>query len=114
MPANFKSATDATTCGAALRRAREANGLSLLDLAGLIGVHHSQISRIERGHFRRLSNNVQTLCTFLDVEHPMRRRISAQLTVESLQQRVAQSVAAAPHRMRLIAAFLDALGSELT
>lgn len=44
----------------------------------------------------------------------MRRRISAQLTVESLQQRVAQSVAAAPHRMRLIAAFLDALGSELT
>lgn len=112
MPSNFKSTSAAAALGTSLRRARLASGLSLLDLEGGTGVNHSQISRIERGQFKRPAINVQKLCVFLSVQLPTAARVSRQPTIESLQQRLAKSVAVAPHRARLLAAFFDALDPE--
>ena len=41
------------------------------------GVHHSQISRCERGDFKTVSPNVQKLCKEMNVRHPKVPRDSA-------------------------------------
>jgi transcriptional regulator with XRE-family HTH domain len=112
MPTNFKSISDAPALGSRIRRARETRGLSLIDIAAEVGVHHSQVSRIERGLFKRPAKNVQKLCKYLNVQPstPSLKRIPP--TLKLLQQRLAQSVAGSPHRAHLIEVFLDALDSE--
>lgn len=112
MPINFKFLSDAPTLGAKLRRARENYGLSLMDVAVKVGIHHSQVSRIERGQFKRPTKNVLKLCNFLNVQPPIPSLQGKTPTLKQLQQRIARSVAASPHRARLIATFLDALDSE--
>ncbi|MBV1790367.1 helix-turn-helix domain-containing protein [Marinobacterium sp. D7] len=42
-------------------------GLTLVDLGSACDVHHSQLSRIERGKVVRVSKNMEKICTFLQI-----------------------------------------------
>lgn len=43
------------------------NNASTSDISGKTGVHQGQVSRIIRGRFQRLSENVMQICNFLGV-----------------------------------------------
>lgn len=43
-------------------------GLTLVELGSACGVHHSQLSRIEKGNVTRVSKNIKKICTFLQIE----------------------------------------------
>lgn len=43
---------------------------SLVEIGQAAGVHHSQVSRCERGAFKVISENVQRLCEVLQIAHP--------------------------------------------
>lgn len=62
--------TQSETIGARLKAARLRSLLSISELSNATGVHHSQISRCERGNFKTYSKNVQKLCNFLDISFP--------------------------------------------
>jgi transcriptional regulator with XRE-family HTH domain len=50
-----RTSSQPTTLGEAIRQARKAVGLSSRQLAPLVGIHHSVLSRIERGEVTRPS-----------------------------------------------------------
>lgn len=60
-----KSKEEARTLGAHLRSRRRERGLSLLQLSASAGVNVGQLSRFERGHFKLLSKNLQTVMEYL-------------------------------------------------
>lgn len=70
MSQRFNSHSVATRLGAQVRASRLRRGLSLCALGNAVGVHHSQISRLERGQVATLSPNVQKICKYLSVEAP--------------------------------------------
>ncbi|MCO4095335.1 MAG: helix-turn-helix transcriptional regulator [Acidovorax sp.] len=53
--------------GHRIRKAREARNLTLSELMRRTGVHHSQLSRIERGQFRLNGKNVRKICKALGI-----------------------------------------------
>jgi transcriptional regulator with XRE-family HTH domain len=68
MAVSFNHPSQARMLGERLRRARMQAGYSQEAVCAVIGVSHSQISRIERGIFKGPGKNVQILCRFLEVD----------------------------------------------
>ncbi|MEC3976231.1 helix-turn-helix domain-containing protein [Amycolatopsis sp. H20-H5] len=67
MPASRHTAPN--TLAAAIRRGREAAGLSVRQLAPLVGAHHSVLSRIEAGAVARPSPElVQNIAAALELD----------------------------------------------
>lgn len=50
-----------------IRERRLEFGLTLVELGSACDIHHSQLSRIERGKVVRVSKNMKTICTFLQI-----------------------------------------------
>jgi transcriptional regulator with XRE-family HTH domain len=57
--------------GAAIRRLRRGRRLNIRELAGAAGVHHSYVSRIERGGASPTFEKVVVLAQALDVSLPV-------------------------------------------
>lgn len=68
MAASYKTPDEAVALGFKLRIARKKLGKTLKNLENETGVSHAQISRIERGHSKSASKNVQIICKVLDVK----------------------------------------------
>ncbi|WP_370467896.1 multiprotein-bridging factor 1 family protein [Pseudomonas sp. EL_65y_Pfl1_R32] len=68
MGKKFNSSFDVTLVGAQIRQARLGRGLTLVDLGHAVGVHHSQISRYERGQMNSVGKNLHKICTFLQIK----------------------------------------------
>lgn len=88
MAARINSAIQACALGERLRSARIARAITLKDLEKITGVHHSQISRFERGVTVTYSKNLQKICKELAVglvptvaaeRVPLGRRVEALL-----------------------------------
>ena len=58
---------EAKRIGSRLRSAREASGMTLIETGKRCGMHYTQVSKIERGAFKRLNANVQSLCKIFKV-----------------------------------------------
>lgn len=69
MGKKFNSSSDVALIGAQIRQARISKGLTLVDLGCAINVHHSQISRYERGQMSSVGKNLHKICKFLQVEY---------------------------------------------
>lgn len=67
MSKRFNHSTDVKLVGRRIMQARKDRGLTLKDVSRHVGVHYTQISRIERGHAALLSKNMQKICIFLDI-----------------------------------------------
>jgi transcriptional regulator with XRE-family HTH domain len=106
MPANYNRPRDARVLGDILRQARVSACLSLTELQEKSGVHHTQISRIERGQFRRPSTNVQKLCKIFDINWQSPN--SQPEDVEALCSRI-RGAAKTPNLVRAMSIFLDAI-----
>ena len=74
------NATSSANLAKRIREARISRGLTLVNLGLECGVHHSQLSRIEQGRFLRVSKNLESVCTFLQIEI-----VSSQRDPEPLQ-----------------------------
>lgn len=68
MGKKFNSSSDVAFVGAQIRQARLGLGLTLIDLGRAVNVHHSQISRYERGQMNSVSKNLHKVCTFLKIK----------------------------------------------
>jgi transcriptional regulator with XRE-family HTH domain len=58
---------DAIALGVRLKEARLLANLTLNDVQKVTGVSYTQVSRFERGDFRRQSKNLRIICKYLDV-----------------------------------------------
>ncbi|KPX59596.1 MULTISPECIES: helix-turn-helix domain-containing protein [Pseudomonas syringae group] len=67
MGKKFNSLSDVALVGARIRQARLSKGLTLVGLGRAINVHHSQISRYERGQMSSAGKNLHKICTFLQL-----------------------------------------------
>lgn len=67
---NRVTPSEAVVIGARLREARLRANRGVTEVGSEAGVHHSQVSRCERGDFKTVSPNVQKLCNTLKVKHP--------------------------------------------
>lgn len=54
-----------------IAKAAAKEGLSYAKIAGICGVHSSQVSRICRGEFRTISQNVLQVCSVLELSVPL-------------------------------------------
>lgn len=68
MVTDFNCSMDAKQVGCRIALARKKRGITLKELGFAVGVHHSQISRIERGQVRLIGKNMQKICIFLGLE----------------------------------------------
>lgn len=68
MGKKFNSSSDVVLVGAQIRKARLGRGLTLVDLGRAVNVHHSQISRYERGQMSCVGKNLHKICTFLQIK----------------------------------------------
>lgn len=93
--------------GAQLKLARRNRALSIQDVAGQCHMHHTQLSRLERGMFKRLSGNVQIVCAFLHIKPHESMAPSA--GVAQLHARLDALVSRTPKGAAMVAALLDAL-----
>ncbi len=96
--------------GRRIMKARKDRGFTLKQVGEQIGVHYTQISRIERGDTARLSKNVQKICKFLSVT------VDVDLSVEpvaSLSLRVERLVGEWPECEQLIRSILDGMEEAL-
>ena len=89
--------------GRRIERARRASGLTLEQAAARAGVHHSQLSRIERGQFRLIGNNVRKICRVLGVDLDG-------VDHDFLCERVRATIRS-PQAARAMNAFLDVINS---
>lgn len=105
MAQRFNSKLDAQLLGRRLRAARKARGETLISLAVATGVHHSQISRIERGEVVTLNKNVQKICEFLnETDDPF-----LLAAAPTLGQRVDRLLLAAPENEEVLRVLVEAL-----
>ena len=74
----------------------------------MVGVDHSQVSRIERGEMSAFSKNVQKLCKRLKVDPPQSTS-HVGMDPSSLGRRVQALVATNPAAAPAIAAMVNAL-----
>jgi transcriptional regulator with XRE-family HTH domain len=96
---------EAVAVGARLRRARVAQGLTLVDVAKGCGCDHTRVSKIERGQFTVLNQQVQKICTFVQV-NPSRL---GSLSAPALHARLDSLLIARPDAVAAIHAFFDGL-----
>ncbi|WP_428700612.1 helix-turn-helix domain-containing protein [Stenotrophomonas rhizophila] len=68
MSQRFNSHSVAAELGVQVRASRLSRRMTLAALAEAVGVHHSQISRVERGGAITFSPNVQKICKFLNIQ----------------------------------------------
>ncbi|AVI82537.1 hypothetical protein XJ28_01575 [Pseudomonas syringae pv. tomato] len=68
MGKKFNSSSEVAFIGAQIRQARLGRGLTLVDLGRAVNVHHSQISRYERGQMNSIGKNLHKICTFLQIK----------------------------------------------
>jgi len=111
MAKRFNSKLDAQLLGQRLRAARKKHGYTLKYLAAAVGVHHSQISRIERGRIETVSENLQLICNFLD--EPLESSSCAHM--QTLGHRVDQLLLVAPQNempLRMLVEALEAMQSR--
>jgi len=109
MAQRFNSKFEAVLLGQRLRAARKSNGYTLTSLAEIVGVHHSQISRIERGEMETVNTNLQKLCKYLGVPYGA---YFVPLLTPTLGQRVDQLMLSAPENegaLRMLVEALEAL-----
>lgn len=66
MPRNFNMIPPAEIARR-VHSARIGRGLTLQELGAACEVHHSQVSRIERGKVIRVSKSVRKICTYLQI-----------------------------------------------
>lgn len=99
--------TQAEFLGTQFRLARQSRALSIQEAASQCGMHHSQLSRLERGQFKRLSGNVQILCSNLHIKP---HELMADSTgVAQLHARLDALVGRDPRNAKILAALLDVL-----
>ncbi|MBT2748306.1 MULTISPECIES: helix-turn-helix domain-containing protein [unclassified Lysobacter] len=67
MAERFKTPDDATRLGARMRSARKNKGYTLVFVATHTGVDAGQLSKLERGQMATVSENVQKICTYLQI-----------------------------------------------
>lgn len=67
---NKITTAEAVAIGARLKAARLRSNRSLVEVGRAAGIHHSQVSRCERGAFKVISKNVRKVCETLDISHP--------------------------------------------
>lgn len=77
------------------------------DLAAQCGMHHSQISRLERGQFTRLSGNVQIICSYLHIKP--HESVAPSASVAQLHARLDVLVGSDPRGAEILTALFDAL-----
>lgn len=61
--------SEALAIGALMRAARTRANQSIQEFGAVAGVHHSQVSRCERGQFKTVNKNVHRMCTLLGISH---------------------------------------------
>lgn len=105
MSQRFNSLLQAAIVGDRLRQARRKSGKSLEQTAKELRVHHSQVSRIERGKINTVSPIVHKLCTKFSVRLPA----AMALDPESLAERVQILAEVAPDSCQAIDAVVCAL-----
>ncbi|WP_440063139.1 helix-turn-helix domain-containing protein [Pseudomonas syringae] len=72
MGKKFNSLSDVALVGDQIRQARLSKGLTLVGLGRAVNVHHSQISRYERGQMSSVGKNLHKICTFLQIgDYPL-------------------------------------------
>lgn len=75
---------DPPELGAKLRAARIAMGMTLVQIAQRTGIDVSQLSRFERGDFKRTSRNLQKLIDDLQIDLAAPAASRTSLSVEEL------------------------------
>lgn len=101
---------DAKQVGYRIAMARKKRGMTLKGLGFAVGVHHSQISRIERGRVRLVGKSMQKICTFLGLD-PM-----GENTVEPVSAFIARAEALFqewPESEAVLSALMDVLETAL-
>lgn len=106
MASQYNGTEEALALGLRLRSARIKSSLTMMNLAEKLKMSHTQISRIERGKFKRTSKNVRNICTFLNVETQV-----THLPSGSLQARIARIASTSPHWEKAVLALVEALES---
>lgn len=104
MADRFKSKEEIRTLASALKERRLALGLTLKNIEESQHINCGQISRLEAGKFKTNSNNLQKLCSFLQIERqpPSHRR-------EALGARLEDFAALSPEHRAAAEEFLSAL-----
>lgn len=67
MTTNYKDPQYSIRIGKNIRQARLDAGLTLEELAKAVEIEYTQISKIERGRFKKPAKNVQKLCKYFDI-----------------------------------------------
>ncbi len=98
--------TEAAAIGARLRRARITQGLTLSQVAKGSGCDHTRVSKIERGQFAVLNEQVRKICTFVRVNPSS----PDGLRTPALHARLDSLLVARPDAAAAVLAFFDALG----
>jgi transcriptional regulator with XRE-family HTH domain len=79
MPGNSHTSVRSRTVAAELRNMRETRGLSMAEVAGMLGVSTSKISRIETGNSGLQSEDVAALLGYYQVPGPKRQQLMDRL-----------------------------------
>ncbi|HEC1609938.1 TPA: helix-turn-helix transcriptional regulator [Pseudomonas aeruginosa] len=106
MAQRFNSKLDATMLGRRLRKARKSKGMTLTSAASAAGVHHSQLSRMERGEMITANNNLQKICKYFDEPYEKYLVPSSSL---SLGERVDQLILDSPENEPALRRLVEAL-----
>lgn len=96
--------------GIRIAKARKQQGLTLKMLGEVVGVHQSQVSRIERGEARLLGKNLQKICKYLGL-NPLEQEPMPQH--RRFVDRVQALLEGWPQGERVLNAMLDALEESL-
>lgn len=81
--------------------------MPLTEAASRCGMHHSQLSRIERGQFKTLSTNVQAICTNLHIK--THEALAPTVDLALLHSRLDALVSRDPRSAEILTALLDVL-----
>ncbi|WP_449101881.1 helix-turn-helix domain-containing protein [Pseudomonas veronii] len=106
MGKKFNSSSDVALVGAQIRQARIGQGLTLVDLGRAVNVHHSQISRYERGHMSSVGKNLHKICTFLQIKDDPREYSTG---TSSLGRKVDELLRVAPGCEPAVTKLVEAL-----
>ncbi|MNJ40975.1 helix-turn-helix protein [compost metagenome] len=101
---------DAKQVGCRIALARKKRGMTLKGLGFAVDVHHSQISRMERGEVRLVGKNMQKICTFLGLD-PLEE--SAAAPAGALIARAEALLHEWPESEAVLKAMMDALEMAL-
>jgi transcriptional regulator with XRE-family HTH domain len=104
MPNRIKR-TEAAAIGARLRHARISQGLTLVQVARGSGCDHTRISKIERGQFAVVNEQVRRICTFVRFDP----NIPDVLSASALHARLDGLLAVKPAAAAAVLVFFDAL-----